>query len=75
MRQVTGKRSGRRCLAASREKVGEADCAEATGIPFEPEADSDNDIRLLVESVGLADGRRTNTADTPWANPPGGGKD
>ncbi|WP_324663658.1 hypothetical protein [Haloarcula sediminis] len=36
------------------ENVGEGDCAQATGIPFAPEESSDNDIRLLVEDVGVA---------------------
>jgi len=36
------------------QNVGEGDCAEATGIPFGPGEGSDNDIRLLVEDVGLA---------------------
>ncbi|MBX0305271.1 hypothetical protein EGD98_16535 [Halomicroarcula sp. F24A] len=36
------------------QNVGEGDCAEASGIPFAPEDGSDNDIRLLVEDVGLA---------------------
>jgi len=35
--------------------VEEGDCAQASGIPFVPEDSSDNDIRLLVEEVGLAD--------------------
>ncbi|MFC6756445.1 MULTISPECIES: hypothetical protein [Haloarcula] len=37
------------------ENVGEGDCAEASGIPFAPEDGSDNDIRFLVDDVGLAD--------------------
>ena len=40
--------------------VGEGDCAQASGVPFAPEEDSDNDIRLLVREAGLADGRRTD---------------
>jgi len=36
------------------ENVGEGDCAQASGIAFPPEDGSDNDIQLLVESVGLA---------------------
>ena len=36
------------------QNVGEGDCAEASGIPLGPEDGSDNDIRLLVEEVGLA---------------------
>ena len=36
------------------ENVGEGDCAEASGIPFAPEEGSDNDIRFLVDEVGLA---------------------
>lgn len=35
--------------------VDDGDCAQASGIPFAPEADSDNDIRLLVEDGGPAD--------------------
>ena len=34
--------------------VGEGDCAEASGIPFAPEEGSDNEIRFLVDEVGLA---------------------
>ncbi len=37
------------------QNVGEGDCAEASGIPFAPEDGSDNDIRFLVDKVGLAD--------------------
>lgn len=35
--------------------VREGDCTQVTGIPLAPEADSDTDIRLLVEELGLAE--------------------
>ena len=35
--------------------VREGDCTQVTGIPLAPEGDSDADIRLLVEELGLAE--------------------
>ena len=37
------------------QNVGEGDCVQAAGVPFAPEDGSDDDIRLLVEEVGVAD--------------------